>query len=149
MTLPSIGIMNASMINLELGKANSAFFSIGMPSSRSLAGKTTGTISLSDFHGKSSYIREPEEGDIYALANDGIGEDYPQGTLWTFVTNGYGHEFQGVIWYEFIIPKPLTQNTTFIEQGGWRYHRGLHRTTIDGDDWGIYHHFPLLSGQKT
>ena len=57
MTLPQSGQpISASQINVELGKASNATFSINATDSRTLAGITTpgSTIKYSDFHGKSS-----------------------------------------------------------------------------------------------
>lgn len=56
MALPSSGPITASQINIELGRASSAPFSLGGAEERALAGKPSGSISFSDFHGKSSEI---------------------------------------------------------------------------------------------
>ncbi len=54
MALPSSGPMTASMINVELGRASTAPFSINGAPERALAGKPSGAISFSDFYGKSN-----------------------------------------------------------------------------------------------
>ena len=54
MTLPSSGVIKASMIQAELGESGS--WSINSQSSRALAKVPTGTIKFSDFYGKSSAI---------------------------------------------------------------------------------------------
>ncbi len=56
MALPSSGPLTASQINVELGRASSAPFALGGADERALAGKPSGAISFSDFHGKSSEI---------------------------------------------------------------------------------------------
>lgn len=54
MTLPLSGVMTASMINVELGRASNASFAIGGSEERALAGVPSGTIKFSDFYGKAS-----------------------------------------------------------------------------------------------
>lgn len=56
MALPSSGSITAALINVELGRASSASFSMNGTEERALAGKASGAISFSDFHGKSSEI---------------------------------------------------------------------------------------------
>lgn len=56
MTLPSSGSIGANDINLELGRSATAGFSMDGTAERALAGKPSGSISFSDFHGKSSEI---------------------------------------------------------------------------------------------
>ncbi|QGH72774.1 MAG: hypothetical protein [Podoviridae sp. ctLUJ1] len=56
MALPiSPNTITAAMINVELGRAANAPFNINGAEERALAGKPSGTISFSDFHGKSSF----------------------------------------------------------------------------------------------
>lgn len=59
MTLPSSGTMTAAMINVELGRASNAPFSINGAEERALAGKPSGAISFSDFYGKSNILPNP------------------------------------------------------------------------------------------
>lgn len=54
MTLPASGTITAAMINVELGRVSTAPFSMNGAEERALAGKSSGTISFSDFHGKSA-----------------------------------------------------------------------------------------------
>lgn len=54
MALPSSGAITASMINVELGRAANAPFSLNDTQVRALADKPTGTIKFSDFWGKSN-----------------------------------------------------------------------------------------------
>lgn len=56
MALPSSGSIGANQINVELGRAASAAFSMNGAAERALAGKPSGSIGFSDFHGKSSEI---------------------------------------------------------------------------------------------
>lgn len=56
MALPASGLITAAMINQELGRASNAALSLNDPAVRALAGKPSGAISFSDFHGKSSEI---------------------------------------------------------------------------------------------
>jgi hypothetical protein len=58
MTLPASFPLSASEINIELGRAADAAFSITGAEERALAGVPTGPISFSDFLGKSSYGAE-------------------------------------------------------------------------------------------
>ena len=55
MTLPYSGNpISMSQVNVELGYASNATISLNDTDVRALAGKASGTISLNDFHGKSS-----------------------------------------------------------------------------------------------
>ena len=54
MTLPSSGPISASDINTELGVGSTTTFSLNQASARDLAGVPSGTISYSDFYGKSA-----------------------------------------------------------------------------------------------
>lgn len=54
MTLPTTGPISLGMINTELGKAIGQAISLNDPAVRALAGKPSGTISLSDLRGKAS-----------------------------------------------------------------------------------------------
>lgn len=54
MTLQSSGAISANDINIELGRAGTATFSMNGAEERGLAGVPTGVISMSDFYGKSN-----------------------------------------------------------------------------------------------
>ena len=56
MSLPISGVISFRDINVELGKAANSPISLNDTDVRSLAGKSTGIISIRDFHGKSLYI---------------------------------------------------------------------------------------------
>lgn len=55
MTLPASGVISASDINVELGRAAGAYFDINGTAERTLAGVPSGAISFSSFHGKSNF----------------------------------------------------------------------------------------------
>lgn len=54
MALPSSGAISLSLVNTELGKSASAAISMNDAAVRSLAGKSSGAISMSDLRGKSN-----------------------------------------------------------------------------------------------
>lgn len=56
MALPITGLLSASQINVELGRAVSATFQVGGASERNLAKVPTGSLSFGIFRGKSSVI---------------------------------------------------------------------------------------------
>lgn len=56
MALPSSGAISLSQVNTELGKASGAAISLNDAAVRSLFGKVSGAISMSDGHGKSSVV---------------------------------------------------------------------------------------------
>lgn len=55
MALPSSGPISASMINTELGRSASASFSMNGSAERTLAQRSSGSISFSHFRGKSAW----------------------------------------------------------------------------------------------
>lgn len=59
MTLPASGTISMSNINTEMGRASNYQFSLNDSDVRALAGVPSGTISLSNFYGKSNihYVR--------------------------------------------------------------------------------------------
>lgn len=54
MALPASGTISISQISVELGRASTATTSLGETASRNLAGVASGTISMSNFYGKSN-----------------------------------------------------------------------------------------------
>ncbi|MGX0136354.1 hypothetical protein [Cupriavidus metallidurans] len=89
MALPSSGPLTAAMINVELGRAADAPFSLNGAEERGLAGKLAGAISFADFYGKSN-------GTLYtvtvgsAFGQYGYADDSsnPYGSLTPFAWNG-------------------------------------------------------------
>jgi hypothetical protein len=80
MTLPTSGEMTAAMINVEMGLAWNAPFSIGSAWCRELANKPYGQIQFSDFYGKTGSVQVP--------ASD-LVTGYQPGDAW--VPSRYGY----------------------------------------------------------
>src|SRR5690606_17187083 len=54
MALPSSGVISLSQVNVELGKAATAAITMNDSAVRTLAGVSSGAISMSNLHGKSN-----------------------------------------------------------------------------------------------
>lgn len=114
MTLPTSGTLQASDINVELGRAWNHFFDMNGTAERNLAGKPSGAISFSDFYGKSNLIREPASGDAFNLGNPSTW--WSSGWVGDIAWMGSG-VFNGNV--------PDSQ--TSIVKGTWTYYRGSYR----------------------
>lgn len=55
MTLPASGAISLAQVAVELGRASNAAITLNETAVRTLAGKPSGAISLSDLYGKSNY----------------------------------------------------------------------------------------------
>lgn len=129
MTLPSSGTLQASDINVELGRAWNHFFDMNGAAERNLAGKPSGAISFWDFYGKSNLIREPATGEHYS-------RDY---TSWEDEQNSGAVRIKWFGAQQYWYPTGLIAITV----GNWTYYRGSYRenTRPGGQDirWhGIY-----------
>ncbi|SFU21020.1 hypothetical protein [Mesorhizobium sp. YR577] len=119
MTLPSAPPISASQINVELGRAPDAPFSITGAEERALAGKPTGPISFSDFlalftsvavvGSNAATITIPADSQAGDLA---VMYDFAVGTLsapptvtppgWTAVTNNGNGDTRGITSYRIL-----------------------------------------------
>lgn len=100
MTLPSSGTISMSQVDVELGYSSSATISLNDTAVRTLFGKSSGTISMSDGYGKSSgfTVNVVDSGDvdynIYVFDSGthggARGSISPTGTYqgWAFSTYG-------------------------------------------------------------
>lgn len=126
MTLPSSGTLQASDINVELGRAWNHFFDMNGAAERNLAGKPSGTISFSDFYGKSNLIREPATGERFTRFFD----DWEQFDLGRVI----------IYWGSDIdIYDGYPGGASAVAVGTWTYYRGAHRGASTGRNYyGIY-----------
>jgi len=115
MTLPTSGAITASMINVELGRAANAAFSLNDTAVRALAGKPTGGISFNDFYGKSSYTREPATGEYYG------------GLMYWEVKGAFCY-----IYWNGLMVEVFLAATVELVRNGWRYHRGAYKGVVNG-----------------
>jgi len=130
MTLPTTGAMSIAMINLELGRDANAPFSLDGAQERKLADREEGeAISLDDFYGKSSIVREPPEGEYYNMHSNPI-------YLWRLTHHDGGFVDFDIHWNSDYI-EPVNDgyidlvyedvsllSLEYFDYDGWRYHRG-------------------------
>lgn len=74
MTLQSSGAISLANVNTELGRASTTNISLGETAVRTLAGVASGTISLSNLYGKSSYLDQQTV--TVGIQSDKIGTYY-------------------------------------------------------------------------
>jgi hypothetical protein len=74
--LPNGGQISASEINVELGRSFDAKFDINGTEERALAGKPSGQIAFSDFHGKSTWTHQMLIGSQPAAVFEGLRYGY-------------------------------------------------------------------------
>lgn len=82
MTLPASGAISLSQVNTELSKASTALITMNDANVRSLAGKASGAIAMSDLHGKSSVIKKT----ISASVNNVIIQNLFTAAEWSSAT---------------------------------------------------------------
>lgn len=124
MTTPT-GFIQASDVNVELGRAWNAPFNLNDAAVRSLAGKPSGAISFADLRGKSNIIREPPSGDYFASVN---GLQYGMNYI-----SFYG--MADIIWAGGTIAQHNGKPNASYVKGNWTYYRGTHQF---GDSYAIY-----------
>lgn len=116
MTTPT-GFIQASDVNVELGRPWNQWFDMNEWAVRQLAGKPSGVISFHDLRGKSWMIREPASGEAYNLASPF--------TTWQQTGGGWAK----IYWYN---DSPVYDgrpgaDATVIVAGTWTYYRGTQR----------------------
>lgn len=109
MALPTSGYLQASDINVELGRAWNSWFDMNGAAERNLAGKPSGVISFWDFYGKSNSIREPATGEAFEFTV----------TQWYY--NGVSHVID---WARARIYSGPPPGATVTVAGTWTYYRG-------------------------
>lgn len=124
MTTPT-GFIQASDVNVELGRAWNAPFNLNDAAVRSLAGKPSGAISFADLRGKSNIIREPPSGDYWGRIN---GKWYGMSYI-----SFYG--LTEVDWADESIAQHNGKPNASYVKGNWTYYRGTHQ---GGDSYSIY-----------
>ena len=99
MTLQTTGPISFSNINTELGVASTTTRSLNDTTSRTLAGVASGTISMSNFYGKSAATFTPAggttAGTAVTLSDEALGGDTAtvtiscdQSATWTYTRSG-------------------------------------------------------------
>lgn len=119
MTLPSSGIIHMSQVNEELRRAWNSAISLNDGAVRNLAGRGSGTISMSDLRGKSSVVQE--------------GPAYDGNYGWTRVNHAFLGTYSQLVWGGGEIAR-IDYNATTWSSGGWTYYRGDFRQDMSDDN---------------
>ena len=134
MALPTSGLITMAQVNTELGYASNAYITLNDTAVRTLAGVASGSISMSNLHGKSS---EPPMGVwYYSLTEPSFRVVFDS---WSAPSNrsAYVISYNGTS----IVGGTLLQDgggRTYIEVNGFRYTRGLTVMYTDVDDYDYY-----------
>lgn len=128
MALPTSGYLQASDINVELGRAWNHWFDMNGAAERNLAGKPSGVISFWDFYGKSNTIREPASGELYSV------NDWDPRYYW-----GHNYSTVTIMWGSVVVNNDPPYNVSSRVIGTWTYYRGTYKAgDSDSAIYGIY-----------
>ena len=132
MTLPaSPNTITLAMVNTELGYASNAYITLNDSAVRTLAGKATGAISMSDLHGKSA-----GSGDVWQYS-----ESSPYSSFEIAQSDNYS-----MCWWTSVssvasgFPSTDGLGRPYLISGAYRYTRGAWVTWFDDgtDFWDIH-----------